>query len=646
MTTLLKNNINFVVRDTITVSRAELSQDFLNPENIRLQLNKATRTSPYDLGALAFSRRKHQKSHQTYLPMWVDLASFRLERRKLLRCLQEYICLSGNTDNTVGTHITVFFTIIDWLDSNGHSSTFESVASTRLAYCAYVDQLNHQIKRADTHTIGPKVANFRQRSFSKLIKLFWGNEAGLEIVREVPIIKPVSPESEAPAEANIRMAVSTFLHLARGFSAFVIEQRHFPYLLKMPGYSSYIFPCNRFPCITPFSTTQNATYNYENGEFSTPEEYLEKCNREIPLSEARAELKKSRKKLAKTNSNQFNYSRMIYASLAMRSYMQLFIMMTGINSSELMQLEYSESYELDKDLIDNNFRAIKLRAKGKVVSYHLGNHTGLAIFKEYIALRNWVLGSEYSPYLFFSFVCSKQRIKSFHPLSKNNIYGIYSSVKGKFLPKSFEHITAGKIRKYKTLIWNELELSQDVIARSLNHSKFTNHKSYAVSNFDKQQKELGEFFESAHAAANVFVNKASSMSQENTSTGHCEDFWSPKPILSEQSIEPDCSNSMGCLFCEHYMCHADESDIHKLCSLLYVAEEIRRTAADFEHSDSLLKELVIRIKEVLRLLADRSELTRELIGKVKSKVFDEGELTIFWEMKLQRLEAMGVIFSG
>jgi len=651
---------NLTVRDTFVADRLALLRDFSHPEKVRWQASKEVKVFPLDIGALAYTIRQPQKSnHLAHLPYLVDESSFMPSRRKLLVALHDYISITGNNDQTVIFHLGHFIRAVMWLDTHGHSDAFESKEAARKGYIAFVAELNHQIKLAELNTINPKSAYEKQYGLVKLLGLYWGDETSLDITREIPTIRYKRQDSEAPEEQSVRLATQASLHLARGFKSVVMNNKAFPFLLKMRDYECYVFNCNINSCVTPYTDSKNANYHYEEGRIATPEEYIAASNREIKMYEARNEVNKSTKKLSLINADSRHPFRLSIASIAMQNYAQLFILMTGAYPSELAQLEYDDSYSLEKDLLKNDFRAIKMRAAGREVVYHLGNLKGLVVFKEYIQLRNWVLNGLDYPYLFFAIEKKGTHTENFHKLKSHNVQRFLKSFKGKFLPASFEIISARKARKYKTVVWNELDIAQEDIAKGLNHDLKTNQRCYAVSSPDRQQNELGLFFESANAAAKLITARVKKTEQipivyihnndhpETTKigSGHCNDFKHPEAMEDEPPIKPDCTSQMGCLYCEHYVCHADKEDIKKLYSLLYVIEAVRKMATDFSHSDKLLLELTMRIQLVLKQMSDKSADIGLLVDEIKNEVMEHGILTSFWEFRLQRYEQMGVMIQ-
>jgi hypothetical protein len=109
-------------------------------------------------------------------------------------------------------------------------------------------------------------------------------------------------------------------------------------------------------------------------------------------------------------------------------------------------------------------------------------------------------------------------------------------------------------------------------------------------------------------------------------------------------IEPNCRTQYGCLFCENYVCHADQEDAHKLLSLQYVVTAVRHLSASIDHAESLFKEISVRIDLILEEVSKRSEKNERMITTLAARVKELGELTPFWENRLQRYEKMGVVF--
>lgn len=177
----------------------------------------------------------------------------------------------------------------------------------------------------------------------------------------------------------------------------------------------------------------------------------------------------------------------------------------------------------------------------------------------------------------------------------------------------------------------------------MNHTVSTNVSDYVQTTIEQQENEFGSYWQSVRKAASI-IRERGSIDSLGTASGHCDAFNDPSPIQQVVMIQPSCKTQYGCLYCKHYVCHSDEEDVHKLSSLQFVINSVRDTAPDFHHADNLFKDLTIRIDFILGLIIDRSVASAEMVAAIKRKVHELGELTPFWEKRLQRYEKMGVVF--
>jgi hypothetical protein len=642
-----------IIRNVTIVTVGELSKDFLHPEKICIKNPKAG-LAPLDIGAFAYIDREihltglaktyQSKEHEKIIR--VNESSLNINRRKFIIKFIDYIFVSGFTFSTVEGKVNKTRSILNWCDSNNYRDLFDSPEQARQAYIYYISHLNHQIS-LNTSTKKPRTANGLQNHFKLIFRLYFGTKTLQEIVSEVPIIKFKREEQDVPEETNVKIILHTALHLARGFKDFVIENKPFPYLLKMPNYECNIFPNNGYAYVTPYFKNELAIYNYQEGRVSTASEYQLKRKKAITRSEAERAVGDSQNKLDELNSNSRSYKRLSYASLALQSYTQLFMMITGANASDILNFEYESEFEYERDLFKNNFKNIKLRASGRVVAYSIGGQYGYKIFKEYLELRSWVLNGAECKYLFFIMSKKGDFTQYYNQLSLHDLGRFYIKTKGKFYNENVKNISSSKIRKYKDLVLNELKQSPNDIANSLNHTQSTADSSYSATSPERQKKELSNYWSATRKARELIKIKQpeSSDIDKSITVGHCDSVGHPvvSEINTNVPVQVDCKSQYGCLYCEHYSCHADEEDIHKLLSLAYVVEEIRSYGTDIFHVESLFKDLAIRIGYIIGEIQKKSEVHLRLVNTIKKKVFDLGELTVFWEKRLQQYESMGVI---
>lgn len=235
--------------------------------------------------------------------------------------------------------------------------------------------------------------------------------------------------------------------------------------------------------------------------------------------------------------------------------------------------------------------------------------------------------------------------------SRGNYPEIVSTKKiiGVFLPDNFKVLTARQLRKTKSLFLHEqTEVKPQTVASVMNHSVETNEIYYMETSPEKAKTEMANFWDAAHEAATHIkvITEGDRTNNCRIAAGHCEAYKSPQSAVVEPPIFPDCRSQYGCLFCTHYVCHAnDEEDIHKLFSLLYIVNGVLNGTSDTDKVKELFLLLSARVRLILQKVRSMSDTGRKTINKISEIVLKYGELTPYWENRLQRYESLGIIFD-
>lgn len=626
-------------RHTQVISLSELDREYLHPESIRIQLCKKIRKAPIDIGSLAYSYREfHQTNNNAKSSIKVDTATLSNSRRIFLGNLFEYFFNKKPADSTVSEDYRAFKTALDWFDTNNHSNILNSIDDGRNGYTSYVNHLFHLIKVGQK---SPAAASFLQRKMNLMLSIKFGKPALAEITRDIRIIRSITPPTESPHDHQVENSVKLALCIARQFKDIVIKKTQLPTLLKMPGYSTYLFPHNGRGVVTPFTKKELDIYNYSEGRIATAEEYIEKKGGKLRIEEAKIAIESSTSRLHATNTNPRSEYRLRYALFSVQAYIRLFIMISGAYPSELFQLEYSKEYELKPDLYKNDFRAVKFRANGRIVSYSLGDSYGYKLLQEYLEIREWLLnGSDYK-YLFFTFKRAGTYIQEPKPFTDSYLAKYGQRVKGIFAAKDHLIISSQRARKYKSQILYELKQDPLVVSEILNHTPRTNTKSYIESNSNKTSEELSNFWNSTREARKLIAQ--SDFKGEPVPSGHCNKLENPKTIDKNSPIEPNCTTQFGCLYCQHYTCHADSEDLKKLLSMQYVIKELLLYAKDISHSEKLYRGLDSQIDEIISDIKKISPKHKNLALKIEKEVMKEGKITPFWNSRLYMYQKIGVV---
>lgn len=222
---------------------------------------------------------------------------------------------------------------------------------------------------------------------------------------------------------------------------------------------------------------------------------------------------------------------------------------------------------------------------------------------------------------------------------------LYQQLRGRIIDPHIKNVNPTTARKYKSVVLQRLGLTNREAAEALNHTEHVNTNDYSTPSTDEMKEELGAFWNAVKADASMLtIKKAKGGRQEkSTAVGHCDEMNDPRPLKTNTPITPNCKTQYGCLYCEHYICHADEEDIEKLLSLKYVLDAVRGMAEEYQRADNLFRGLCLRVEAVLARIENLYPDLTKRIEEIRKDVFELGLLTPFWELRLSRYEEMGIV---
>ncbi|AZE96773.1 hypothetical protein C4J96_4695 [Pseudomonas orientalis] len=633
--------------NTQIITLSEVTYEFAEPERLRLQLSPKVMKKPLDIGSFAYLLRGKNESVRDDRGTPVGIESFVESRRELIvRLLESFI---GLRDKTVLLRLTLTAYFIDWLNAQGYREMFASAAQAQQAYRDYTAHLNHQIAH---HVLKPVSAKNSQLNVSRIIELLYPEDSHHILAGAVPII--AEKGSEAASAAHVEVCRDACLAIAQQCGVFVLNSQPYPFVVSIRDYEVVVFPSSH-GWVGPFKTSP---LNYNAGErrIATVEEYLAAADRLgrrlYKKSEAERTLLNAQASLDAANEYGRHWHRLQVAGFAAKAYASLLLMITGATPTEFDQFSYIDAIEVETSPIKKELSAVKFRAGGKSTLYNIGRDTGLPLLKEYLKLREWILNGVSHERLFFTMPASGELASTDNEFSEFNttmlMKKFFNSISGTFLDPKVPRLSPRKMRKYKSLGMHTAGVSPPTVAATLNQSLMVNLSTYSEATPEQQKAEFGQFWQAMRHTAKVAFERSHRPAEGEigTAAGHCDGFSQPIPVhdLGAVTIEPNCRSQYGCLYCEHYICHSDEEDLHKIVSLQYVINAVREAAPDSAHAEALYKELSIRIEFILEALGERSNAVKQLVEAIKAKVFEYGELTPFWESRLSRYEKMGVVF--
>lgn len=326
---------------------------------------------------------------------------------------------------------------------------------------------------------------------------------------------------------------------------------------------------------------------------------------------------------------------------AKEAFIQLFRILTRINGSDLIRLRYQDNYEVKRDKTSQEFYSIKYRAGNKDTTFRLETK-GYTLFKKYLKLREWLLNGKKYKYLFFSL----GKIECLEPkkLSRQGNYMHHEFLTRQgFMSCESRALRDQQIRNINTVFLRNSGYTSKSIADNNNHTVESSESFYSVTPQEQQVQELDLYWQAIEGAEkHVSINIEPNV--KATTIGACSSTKSsPEMSIINPPIIPNCTTPQGCLFCKYYVCHADQEDIKKLLSLLFITLAIIEQTVNIEPIDNIYNKLIIRVEFILSKISLLSDSHSMLVRKLKIEVLDDGVLTDFWDKRLDYYNDMGLL---
>jgi hypothetical protein len=432
----------------------------------------------------------------------------------------------------------------------------------------------------------------------------------------------------------------------------LVQNKPFPYKWEVPAFlgeknNRYIL----LPCTgstrgyyhrrqVEKNKKSTSFFNHEFNNWKTVDEYRFNYPDigKSALSGFPSRVENTKKFVNKVNKNSQHETRIYYGRLGMLAYRNLFMLLLGANNSgiegfkdygdipwgdEFQKQSYAKSYW--------KFTYIKGRANYKKVEFILFKED-FALFNQYLDLRKNLVESygkslEDCGLLFFHY--SQGRFKAFEGQALTN--GFVSHFKE--VPRINSQIS----RATKSDIL--LHLTNDVraVAHILQNTPQTVIRNYARGTVRGHVQEIGDFL----GNLSVVVKRNQRKSDEiESAVGECE-VLDPKAIEgAPEKITPNCRSKEGCLFCDKYRVHADERDIRKLLSYLYVIQEAELTLSQTEQFEVFFKPIIERITAILEYIKQISSEYEVIVLRLEDEVLEGGELSEFFIQELELQEEL------
>jgi hypothetical protein len=552
----------------------------------------------------------------------VNPNSFDLERKRILEHLIEYIITNvqlGKSYSSIGLFIQQIRFFILW--SNSYSLDFIlSIENTRITYIQYIIFLKMSLRNGNYKN---SYCYYSQINVSAFLKKLHNDDKSYITAGVPKIPKGKLNDIEISDEDDKKYAFSFYTKLFDQLNNFLINNKLYPFQLELPNNSSFwVLPSSRI--FTNKQAKDNAFFCEKEGKYFTLNEMKELKNYIRDYNRGQ--------ELLKEGNMAFSAHRIYLATKAMQAYYIHFLTITGMNDSVVGRLFWNNEYKIEKN--KQKFSSIKYRANNKNVEFQLQSKF-ISRFHDFLKIRDYALNGRECEHLFFNVTNNKISIP------KNQFLGKLSSQINRIIKKTIDNnlpiINSKQLRINKTNyvekedgVINASKVMQTSLSVSLNH--------YITENSDNVSMQFTKYFEKLNK--NIFATDDDNLIE--TAIGQCRSIDNPVSEIKNTIFKTDCKQIEGCLFCEKYACHADELDLRKLYSLLFVIQEVSINAKNLEHFERVYGNVIIRANSIINEIIAKDGL-QEIANKVKEEVFEYEDLYPYWEEKLKTLYNMGVI---
>lgn len=534
----------------------------------------------------------------------------------------------GDSGATISTKLNLIRTFSTWCIEN-KKDIFHSIKEAYFIYSSYTYHLRTKIRAAELSINYASVLQREARNL--LLDIYKANYS--EICDNIEIIKQTKVNSTIADDDTITGFNFTFYtSIFNQLSDSLLNFEKFPFLLKMQNEDLWVHNASSkwvLPSTSKEHSTLSQAFNYKNGKQRTVEEIVKKYQTTPYL--AKNNLYKYYQQLKYDNENKSSFNRLQFGIKAAQAYFIHFLYLTGMNESVALKLKYHRSYDYVKTRA--LFKGIKPRADNKSVEFEIENKF-VSHFKKYLKLREFLLNGHEHEMLFFTNYGEKANSSSF---TARNYYTNLIYRNFKHLDSKLTNVGSRKTRIKKT---TQIIKEDGVIAgQIISQSNFdTVLKSYTKQSEKVVDNELSQYFNELNK--NIIDNSTIS---SKISIGNCSDYGNPSTNYQNESIKVDCYQEEGCLFCKHYIVHADEEDIRKLFSLKFIIDATINISKDTDHFNALFKTVKARINNIIEHISIHYPHLQKNIQHIENDVNENENLSPYWEKKMFYLYEQGVL---
>ncbi|WP_367351787.1 hypothetical protein [Achromobacter animicus] len=605
----------------------------------------------FDVGAICYAERAPRKKPRagrevvvnSYLPMREIPVS------KIIDTLCWLSCEGGASEETTSKYARTFFEFVDWADANGFSECLAGSDGTRSAFNSWATFIHERYRQ---RAIGATTRNSRIHQAGTILERSIGPDNLKSGIARVVVNASVGDGAEVPDIGGLSHALAINQALFDGFCDLVLGKKSFPHKIELPrslGWESnhlWVFPTNVWGLPPLFrehdarsrSVRGNWVYDYHHGCIANIELLMEKYHGPISKRRRLAELSISRAQncIDEANADMQGGWRHTFGMVALRAFEFMLLCHSGANNATIRTL--NAHWEVERQATNPGFRNIKARAGGKPVIVVVPQ----ALFprlRRFMELREFLLQGRSTPYLFFS--CGNRNNESPRRISSYEL-----AIHFRTLQKRIDPDLKGYGAQALRASAQDHHLHHSGAATSaliMGHSEHTARRHYGRGSSKVHQEQIASFFVQVSKVARKRSNSddlnASRLHRPLEHGGCCASYGNAKVAIKNPPVTPNCETpGSGCVFCAHRILIADEEDVRKITSAVYVLRQI------YEHTQAKneIESVIVQFEKDLESIAGIQK-SRAMVEQISEDVYERENMTPYWTARYQLLLDLGLI---
>lgn len=606
------------------------------------------RRTPMSIGALCYLRRRSKRRCVslgcTYFVEPQSLSHYRCElTQKLLHWFIEQR-ETVHRQSTAYSYLSMWMRFINWSDTQkcDELKSPNDVIEVFNDYAAWLHQ-RHRNNKVKISTVTTYLELLRTMLVAILPEKFsYDLHSTYRLSRN--LFKPASAIPPTSAEAaSFLQTLGEIIALSLDM---ITRNSPYPFKGKMGQHDVCVMPLPYRPMryisdekrhILELKSQSKiySNFNFTECRIATVEEIIATLDkyRSTPLKKYKAVARRNDTiaRIKAFNADAWSKPRIRFINIYLWSNALLFIISTGINPSQAYNLKFENLEWLNDDIfIAHN---IKPRAGEKHVKFPAGKGY-TRYYKKYLDNRKRILGllSLESPKEIF-FQAGKNETQLLDSNGYNHFCKQLSSVFG-----VKKNILPGQWRVFKNI--NIVNDYGPIRAANMLQNKIqTNLSRYTNLSEGEIASELSSFFSN-------YETQLITSDLEDTDEipiGHCYSLDLPENISMNPVAIANCRDFAGCLFCKNFRVHSDADDIFKLLSYKYVFELTQSLREIDSVERTRHQHIRDRIEAIVHKIIDHGGVERTDAEQVRARVYEQNELTNYWNNKVEMLADLEII---